>query len=79
MKKVTARVGKFEFVGMGKLQTATNDAAVGLLNKLQDLEWEELDLVRTESSLPDGAGKLLFRFSFFQFLGYMKLRALAAS
>ena len=75
MKEVAARVGKFEFVGTGKLQTATKDATVGLLNKLQDLKREELDLIRKESCLPDVVGKLLYRFSF---LGYMQLWALGS-
>ena len=48
VKVVIAKVGKFDFVATGRLETATkDDAAIGLLNKLQKLEIEELDLIRT--------------------------------
>ena len=64
IKVVIAKAGKFEFVATGRLETATkDDAAIGLLNKIQKLEFDELDFTRTESRLPNDAGtlsKLLF-------------------
>ena len=48
IKVVIAKVGKFDFVATGRLETATkDDSAIGLLNKFQKLEIEELDLIRT--------------------------------
>ena len=59
-QEVIAKVGKLEFVESGPPQTATQDAAVGLLNKIQELNFEELNLIRTEA-----AGKLLLLIPFF--------------
>ena len=51
-QEVIARVGKLEFVANGKLQ----NAAYGLLKKIQNLEWEELDLIRSEARFSNTAG-----------------------
>ena len=60
IKVVVAKVGKFEFVATGRLETATKDAAaIGLLNLLQKFDCEELDLIRTEARLLNATGKLL--------------------
>ena len=53
-QEVIARVGKLEFVANGKLQ----NAAYGLLKKIQNLEWEELDLIRSEARFSNTAGIL---------------------
>ena len=59
IKVVVAKLGKFEFVATGRLETATKDAAaIGLLNLLQKLDFEEVELIRTESRLPNAKGKL---------------------
>ena len=57
-QEVIAQVGKLEFVVKGKLQDATRAASYGLLNKIQKLEWEELDMIRTEASLSNATGKI---------------------
>ena len=55
------KFGKIEFVATGRLETATKDAAaIGLLNKLQKLDFEELELKRTETGFPNAAGILLY-------------------
>ena len=65
-QEVIAQVGKLEFVSKeGKLQDATRAAAYGLLNKIQKLDWEELDLIRTEARLWNAAGKTLLLILFF--------------
>ena len=53
-QEVIARVGKLEFVANGELQ----NAAYGLLKKIQTLEWEELDLIRSEARFSNTAGIL---------------------
>ena len=53
-QEVIARVGKLEFVANGELQ----NAAYGLLKKIQNLEWEELDLIRSEARFSNTAGIL---------------------
>ena len=58
-QEVIAQVGKLEFFAKGPPQTATKDAAYGLLNKIQKLDWEELELIRTEARLRNTAGKIL--------------------
>ena len=60
-QEVIAQVGKLEFVSKDdKLQNATRRAAHGLLNKIQNLEWEEQDLIRTVSTrVPNAAGKII--------------------
>ena len=60
-QEVIAQVGKLEFFAKGPPQTATKDAAYGLLNKIQKLDREELDLIKTENIL----GKILLLILFF--------------
>ena len=61
IKVVVAKVGKFEFVATGRLETATKDAAaIGLLNLLQKIDCEELEQIRTESRLPNVKGKIFY-------------------
>ena len=66
-QEVVAQVGTLEFVSKDdKIQNATRGAAYGLLNKIKNLEWEELDLIRTESTrVPNAAGKILLLILFF--------------
>ena len=65
-QKVIARVGQFEFFESGPPQTATKDAAIGLLNKIQELaEFQELNPIRTEARLTNAAGTLFFADSVF--------------
>ena len=58
-QEVIAQVGKLQFVAKSKLQDATRAAAYGLLHNIQKLDWEELDLIRTEARLRNAAGKIL--------------------
>ena len=60
-QEVIAQVGKLEFFAKGPPRTATKDAAYGLLNKIQKLDREELDLIKTENIL----GKILLLILFF--------------
>ena len=60
-QEVIAQVGKLEFFAKSPPQTATKDAAYGLLNKIQKLDREELDLIKTENIL----GKILLLILFF--------------
>ena len=66
-QEVVAQVGTLEFVSKDdKVQNATRGAVYGLLNKIKNLEWEELDLIRTESTrVPNAAGKILLLILFF--------------
>ena len=65
-QEVIARVGQFEFFESGPPQTATKDAAIGLLNKIQELaEFQELNPIRTEARLTNAAGTLFFADSVF--------------
>ena len=66
-QEVVAQVGTLQFVSKDdKVQNATRGAVYGLLNKIKNLEWEELDLIRTESTrVPNAAGKILLLILFF--------------
>ena len=65
-QEVIARVGQFEFIRSGPPQTATKDAAIGLLKKIQELaKFQELDLITTEARLTNAAGTLFFADSVF--------------
>ena len=67
-QEVIARVGQFEFIRCGPPQTATKDAAIGLLKKIQELaKFQELDLITTEARLTNAAGTLFFADSVFFF------------